>query len=183
MSFQADLAWGERFIPLVKRIVGPQLLTVSPLEVDQKRAADLILMRAEPIELGVRIRGQRYLRSYPHDFTIRYARDNGARTEFSKVMDGLMTHMFYGHALSDNGPPEFSRYFLLDMDVFRDELRLAGRERAFETQMIKRIPNGDGTHLLACDMRRFSPDLILDQGALYTETIGEHQLTFWEAYP
>jgi hypothetical protein len=151
VTFDHDKSWSDLWIRDIKRIVGPYLLSVSPIEVDRHLAADFVLLSASPLTIGARIRRPGYVERYPFDFTLRAWRDSGAETEEEKVLKGLCDLMFYGHA-----SPELDRivrWWLLDMNVFRDEIHSGKVERP------DLIPNGDGTYFRAYDVRLFSRGL------------------------
>jgi hypothetical protein len=160
MSYADDRRYSERFIPLVKQYAGPHLLRPSSFEVDTKEAADLVVLRAEPITIGVRIRRPGY-EEYINEFTLRAKRDNGVETELSKVIRGWMTWFFYGHGNEELADPHLRTWMLLDMDVFRYALAMRGQPRAFEKGAMRLIPNGDGTHFAACDLRRWPRHMVI----------------------
>jgi hypothetical protein len=161
-GYRIDRAYGERFVPLVARLLGHHALESSPFHMDARRATDLIVLRAEPLEIGVRIRRPGYEHFWP-EFTIRSHRDNGAATELAKVMQGFMTWMFYGHGNHPRAAePVLSSWMLVDMRVFRWTLQKRGEPRAREAGALVDQSNGDGTHFVACDARLFPRRLILD---------------------
>lgn len=148
MSYEADRAWSDQFIPAMKQIIGPYLLEPSSVEVDTKQAADLVVFRARDVTIACRLRRPGYADRYPFEFTIRSARDSGTRTELQKLTDGWGDWMFYGHAAAQS--PDIARWFLLDLSAWRaalirDRMAVAPRRQS----------NGDGTHFVAFDVRRF----------------------------
>ena len=40
MSYAEDRAWSDRYLPIMRQLIGPHLLMPSPLEVDAKQAAE-----------------------------------------------------------------------------------------------------------------------------------------------
>ena len=161
--YHPDRAYGERFMHLVRPIVGAHLLVPAPFEIDVSEASDLIVLRAELKAIGVRIRRPGYLEKYPNDFTIRSKRDNGIDTELAKIQDGWMDWMFYGHGNPEDCTPELRKWFLIDMDVWRHEIfRVCGSLEAAQKQGLAcEINNKDGTHFLACDVTKYPPDLVI----------------------
>lgn len=164
MSYLSDRAYGERFIPLVQKIVGPNLLSPSPFEVDTKRATDLIVLRAEAVEIGVRIRrlSGGYFEKWPNDFTIRSKRDTGAETELKKICGGWMTWMFYGHGGPEEDEPWLAGWMLVDIRLWRRAIMRIGWDEAKRRRMVACKSNGDGTHFIACDVTKYPPDLLID---------------------
>ena len=159
MSYRKDREWSDQFIPRIKWIVGPHLLVPSQFEVDAKQAADLIVLRARDMTIAARIRRCGYAESYPYEFTIRSKRDSGAKTEMAKLLEGWGDWMLYGHAAED--PGLISRWWLIDLHQWRERLLrtgFSGSWRGFSTEK----SNGDGTHFLAFDLRKFTPSILID---------------------
>lgn len=164
MSYVSDRKWSDQYLQAIRYIVGPKLLVPSPMEVDMKEAADLIVLRARDMTVACRVRRPGYADRYPWQFTIRGHRDNGMRTELAKISEGWGDWMFYGHAAEDPGAIE--RWFLIDLhvwraDIQRDAWRAAKRKPQRHSQSLQLIPNGDGTHFAAFDVRRFPPELVV----------------------
>lgn len=132
-----DRVWSDQFIPEVRRLVGPHLLVPAPFEVDAHQAGDLVLMASGDVTVAVRVRRPGYAKRFPFDITIRSARDNGVRTELTKIRDGFGSMMFYGHATSDDPDDGICRWFLIDLDVFRALL--------YGGWLGKEVSNRDGT--------------------------------------
>lgn len=148
MSYATDRAWSDQFIPHMRRIIGPHLLEPSSVEVDMQQAADLVVFRARDVTIACRVRRYGYKDRYPFEFTIRSARDSGARTEYEKLTDGWGDWMFYGHA-AERGPV-IERWWLLDLHAWRAALI---RDR--DCIVVHSKSNGDGTHFVSYDVRSF----------------------------
>ena len=71
-------------------------------------------------DIACRVRGKprRYASRFPNQFTIRYQRDNGTRTELEKIIDGWGDWFFYGH---EHGPNIYP-WYLIDLSSFRAAL-------------------------------------------------------------
>ncbi|MGF6981390.1 hypothetical protein QFZ99_000866 [Paraburkholderia atlantica] len=158
MSYSDDRLWSDQYIPAICQIVGPYLLTPAPLEVDQKQATDLIVLKGHDMMIAARVRRAEYARRYPFDFTLRCKRDNGSETELTKIFHGWADWLFYGFAHETQGAV-IARWFLVDLDEFRFELTRIGYRRPWRT-LCERHDNGDGTHFIAFDVRRFSTAVI-----------------------
>ena len=161
MSYNKDRAYGDRFMAIIKGIIGPHLLCPSPFEIDTTRASDLIVLRAEALDIGVRIRRPGYGDRWPHDFTIRAKRDSGAKTELEKVCNGWMHWMFYGHGSAEDQAPALVHWMLVDMRVWRREIMRAGWPEAKRRGLVTERSNSDGTHFVACDVRKYPNDLLI----------------------
>ena len=86
MSYRSDRAWSDRFIPAIKRIVGPHLLEPSSLKVDTEQAADLTVLTGRNLTIAARVRKPGWAKSHPFEFTLRAHRTSGARTDRKSVV-------------------------------------------------------------------------------------------------
>lgn len=152
MSFRRDFDWQMKFLPAIRNIVGPLLLEPAPFEVDAKEATDLLVLRARDMRIGCRVRRAGYAERYPWEFTIRSHRDSGAKTELNKIVEGWGDWLFYGHAEHDD-LPSLCRWFLVDLHALRAHLI-----RDQKACVPAKHSNGDGTHFVAFDVRRFPHD-------------------------
>lgn len=164
MSYAEDRAWSDRYLPIMRQLIGPHLLMPSPLEVDAKQAADLIVLRGRDMTIACRVRRHGYAARYPWDITIRSKRDSGARTELEKIVEGWADWFFYGHASLD--PGALDRWALLDLSLFRREfiregLRVAPGKPPRPGRIAQAQHNGDGTHFVAFDVRRFPRETVI----------------------
>jgi hypothetical protein len=175
-SYAYDRQWSDRFIPEIKRIVGPHLLEAADLELDAKEATDLIVFRARDMRIAARIRRAGYAERYPFDITIRAHRDSGSKTELSKIIDGFGDWFFYGHA--DASEDRIGLWWLIDLHHFRAALIRASRNNGASLQCGDKS-NGDGTYFKWFDLRSFPrspPILVAASVPLYepgTNTVDE----------
>lgn len=164
MSYAQDRKWSDRFLPAIRALVGPHLLIPAPLERDMKEASDLIVLRARDMTIACRVRRPGYADVYPWDVTLRSRRDTKAKTELQKLREGWGDWMFYGHSAADEY--SFERWFLIDLHVWRGEFVKAGiaaglGKRTAHWNILRPMSNGDGTHFVAFDLRRFPFELII----------------------
>lgn len=157
MSYAGDREWSDQHLPEVKRIVGPMLLEPAQFEIDAKQSTDLIILAARDKRIAVRIRRPGFLPRYQYDFTVRARRDSGAETELMKMQRGFADWMFYGHARNKDGPG-LAVWYVLDLDQWRYALMT---ERGVASAARQLIPNGDGTHFVAFDVREFGAQVVL----------------------
>ncbi len=151
-NYQQQRTWSDTFIPQIKRIVGPQLMSVTPDEIDCKQAADLWVFTARDMRIAARVRRNRYLK-WKYQFTLRAKLDSGVETELSKIVNGWGDWMFY--AFANEEEKQFECWWLIDLAAFRAALirdTMNGQRLIVENQS-----NGDGTHFKAFDLRSF-PD-------------------------
>lgn len=147
-AYAQDRRWSDKFIPAIKRIVGPRLLSVTPDEIDCKQAADLMVFTARDMKIAARVRRPGFSDRYPYEFTIRARRDSGAETELSKIVNGWGDWLFYGH--SNDEEKDFALWWLIDLDAFRAALIRDKGSLRFGDK-----PNGDGTYFKWFDLRSF----------------------------
>lgn len=127
-----DYAFGQAYLPRVRWILGHYLFREATWEQDAREATDLIVLKAEAIRIGVRIRrpAEADKANYRNEFTIRCERTGGVKTELAKIADGWGDYLFYGFARPD--APNLRGGLLGDLDVFRrwrlDRLAATGKE-------------------------------------------------------
>jgi hypothetical protein len=150
-----DFDWQLRFLPTIRRLVGPWLLEPAPLDLDMAEATDLVMLGARDLRIGCRVRrrkddaGRIYAERFPWDFTLRSKRDTGATTELEKITNGWGDLLFYGHEASEQSN-DIERWFLINLASWRSHLMR--RTVLWGTD----IPNGDGTYFRKWDVRDFT---------------------------
>jgi hypothetical protein len=150
-GFRRDYDWQMQFLSTIKNLIGPLLIEPAPFELDAKEATDLMVLTARDMRIGCRVRRSGYADRYPWEFTIRSHRDSGARTELQKIVEGWGDWLFYAHA-EHNELPSLCRWFLVDLHALRAHLI-----RSRDLVVPAKRSNGDGTHFVAFDLRRFPP--------------------------
>ena len=99
-TWERDKQWSDGFLPEIKRNLGEHLMGEPPVEEDQERNTDLITLWMSPVRIACRIRKPDAWQ-YRDDFTIRYSRPRGTKTELTKIIEGYGDYIFYGHADED----------------------------------------------------------------------------------
>lgn len=115
-GWQADKRYSDQFLSEIKQILGLYLIGEAPIEEDQIRNTDMIVLRLNAVRIGCRIRRSKYLQRYSNEFTIRTSRPHGTKTELAKIIEGWGDYFFYGFG-DDNG--QLARWSLGDLRVFR----------------------------------------------------------------
>ena len=151
-GYEKDRVWSDQFLPEVKQIVGPQLLEPADFKRDAMEATDLIVLQAKDMRIGVRIRRHKFLKTYPNQITIRYARESGATTEWEKICRGWGDWFFYGFASEGDKAP-LARWYLISYDALR--YHYFGY-KPFLTHGVG--DNHDGTWFKWFDLTSFPPD-------------------------
>jgi len=159
-SYVSQRAWSDRYIPEIKRIIGPLLLVEAPEQKDMREATDLIVFTARNLDIACRVRKPKYYADYPFEFTIRKAALNGGKTEWDKIREGFGDWMFYGFVADEFDPSQgFLAWYVVDLNILRAEMI------SFAVwSMNRRLPrpffaadrqNGDNTAFKAYDLRTF----------------------------
>jgi hypothetical protein len=152
MEYKQNRRWSDQYIPLISDIVGRHLLTPATREQDTTQATDLVVVRGGDMRVAARVRRPGYLSRYPDDFTIRTRAWDGGPTEMDKICSGWGDWMFYGHATREG--VGIAAWMILDLDVFRWAIALAGRSDGWEKLATIRR-NADGTELAAFSVKKF----------------------------
>lgn len=116
-TWEKDKKWSDKFLPEIKRILGEHLIGEPPIEEDQERNTDLIVLKMEAVRIGCRVRKYKYIERYSNEFTIRAGRPSGVKTELTKIIEGWGDYFFYG--FSNKQETGLFKWVLCDMDVFR----------------------------------------------------------------
>jgi len=116
-EWQSDKAWSDAYLPTIKAILGQCLIGEASREDDQERNTDLIVLRMNAVRIACRLRRQEFATKYGNEFTIRLSRPSGAKSEFTKVVEGWGDYIFYGFAAES--PPIITRWFVGDLKVLR----------------------------------------------------------------
>lgn len=149
-NYRQDRSWSDRFIPDLRRVLGPLLLAEAPQVMDKQQNTDLIFIQSATKRIACRVRRWKYFEQYPTQFTLRHRRDSGAETEYSKFIKGFGDWFVYGHATPDES--RLARAYIIDLPSLRAQLIQNPRQlKTGET------PNGDGTYFKWFDLSSFAP--------------------------
>lgn len=115
---QKDFEWQEGFLPEVQRVLTANACHLINIEVanpqaDMKRATDFHVF-TKVGDIAVRIR--RHPCTW-RDWTVRYSRPSGAKTEYEKLKEGYGD--FYLYAWEGNTPLRFQDWVLIDLHLVR----------------------------------------------------------------
>ena len=135
-----DKLWSDRFIPEIRQLIGPELITEAPAEEDALRNTDLITLKMDSYRIGCRVRHPEDYKKYRHQFTLRSTRPSGAKTELAKVIEGWGDYFFYGW--SDDAEVGLQDWLLGDLKVFRLAFATALHLNAPFWHI---VPNDDGS--------------------------------------
>ncbi len=116
MGYETDITLERRFSKTIRSILGCYFFTQETWQ-DQQEATDFAVFTAQPVKVAVRLRRHKFLLTYPHQFTIRWTRPSGIKTEIDKIRIGLVDYMLYGFV--DEEEARLVQYALCDLRVFR----------------------------------------------------------------
>lgn len=122
MGWKKDKTWSDPYLLIVKAICGLLFIGEASEDEDRERNTDLTVFSVGGVRIAVRIRRHEYWLhtkpdNYRKEFTIRYSRPNGRKTEYQKILDGWGDFLFYGFALPK--PPHLHGWGIVDLSLFR----------------------------------------------------------------
>lgn len=160
MTFRDDTAFAERFLDHMRAIAGRYLIRVAPVDEDVHRATDLIVLQLDALRIACRVRRERYLAKYGQQFTIRFERRSGTKTEFAKIIfEGWGDYLLYGFG-PERGGSYLTAWALCDLAHFRSHW--APRLRAQpDLRPGTLVPNGDGTEGRAFWYRQYPAEFVV----------------------
>lgn len=115
-GWRKDKQWSDRFLREIKGILGEHLIGEPPVEEDQERNTDLVVLKLDAVRIGCRVRKFDQIK-YADEFTIRAGRPSGAKTELTKIIEGWGDYFFY--AFADQRGERLERWMLGDLKAFR----------------------------------------------------------------
>ena len=119
MNWEINKRWSDKFIPVIKPILGYHFISEPPIEEDMNHNTDLMVLRMDAIRFGCRIRRYSYYQNdkYRNQFTIRSSLPSGGKTELTKLIEGWGDYLFYG--FSNENETDLISWFIGDLKVFR----------------------------------------------------------------
>jgi len=113
-------AWADKFMPIVRKLIGYHLIIDAPKEEDEFHNTDLMTITQGSVRIGVRLRRFDQYEKFKDGFTIRSKRESGNKTELEKIIEGWGDYFFYGFVNKEE--TSFIDWYLLDLKVFRSIL-------------------------------------------------------------
>lgn len=113
-----DKERAERHNLKIKAYLGQVFIGEAPARVDMEEATDLLVFEVKPFSVACRVRSGGYFANFHHQFTVRYERASGMRTEHEKILDGWADYMFYG--FEDVSAKRICAAHIFDLNVFRE---------------------------------------------------------------
>lgn len=115
IGWEKDKRWSDQFMDEIKSILGIHLIGEPPVEEDQERNTDLIVLKMDSVRIACRVRRNEYAVRYGEEFTVRAGRPSGIKTELTKIIEGWGDYFFYGFG----DESKLSKWTLADLNVFR----------------------------------------------------------------
>jgi len=148
-AVQYDWKWSDKYLPLIRKIVGPYLLKQSELSIDRHEATDLMLLTGRDLSIACRVRRPGF-EKYASHLTVRSKRPNSTQlTEYEKIVSGFGDLYFLAFAAKSN-EPSFSSWYLISLNAFRAHL-ITNPSRIIQGEKV----NQDGTVFRWYDLRSF----------------------------
>jgi len=157
-GWERDKAISDKYLDEIKQILGLHLIGEPPIEEDQERNTDLMVLKLDAVRVACRIReySHYFIGNRCNEFTIRSSRPSGMKTEFRKIVEGWGDYLFYG--FGDESGLRLYHWHLIDLAVFRVYLL----NMAMHGIIPSEIPNKDGSSSFrAFDINRFPEALIV----------------------
>lgn len=118
IGYEKDIRLEILFSRTIKAILGMYFFS-QDVNYDRQLATDFVIFKIPDMEIrvGVRLRRYEYFLKYPKQFTIRWERPSGVKTEIHKIREGLVNYILYGFV--DEQEKKLLQYFIADLEVFR----------------------------------------------------------------
>jgi len=117
MGYDYDIRLEHRFTKMIKAILGNYFIE-QDAQHDRQEGTDFEIFTVTPFKIGVRLRRHRYFLRYPREFTLRWSRPSGVKTEIDKVREGLVDYILYGFI--NEKETKIIQYFIGDLGIFRE---------------------------------------------------------------
>lgn len=116
-GYEEDIRLERKFTDKIKTILANQFIIQDRIA-DIKEGTDFLIFAIKPFRVAVRLRTFYHykINDRKNEFTIRWERPSGIKTEIDKIWEQLVQYFFYGFVDSDES--EIIQYFIADLNVF-----------------------------------------------------------------
>jgi hypothetical protein len=166
MNWKESKNWSDAFLPEMKRIIGEHLIGEAPIDEDQERCTDLIVLKLDAVRIACRVRKNKYMSMYGDEVTIRRKVPSGCKTELTKIIEGWGDFMLYGFASEDD--TRLEKWTLGDLKAMRIYI---ARELAAKRVPWKNRSNGAGESDFAVFKIGAIPGFVYAQSAMQQQTL------------
>jgi len=117
LGYKNDIKLEQEFARIIKSILGNQFIT-QDRDADLFQATDFLVLTFRQFKVAVRLRrfNEHYGR-YKNEFTVRWTRPSGTKTEIDKIREGGADYLLYGFVIPEER--KIISYFIADLLVFR----------------------------------------------------------------
>ncbi len=116
-TYKKDRRIEDKFSKTLKSILG-NVFIGNDINKDLNEGTDFLTFTVKPFTVGVRLRRYKYYKKYKDEFTLRWSRPSGVKTEIHKVREGLVDYILYGF-LSEKEDKIIS-YFVGSFNIFKE---------------------------------------------------------------
>jgi hypothetical protein len=160
-DWKIDKRWSDRFFPEIKRILGEHLIGEASKEDDAEKNTDLIVLKLDAVRIACRVRRHKHLEKYGNEFTLRFRRPSGVKTEFDKVIEGWGDYLFY--SFCNETETILSHWILGNLNALRLHIHKTNQRGA---KCWREFQNPDRSATLAAFRYAEIPDFIISTGCL-----------------
>lgn len=116
-GYEEDIRLERKFIGDIKIILAKQFIVQDKIA-DIKQGTDFLIFAIKPFRVAARLRTFYHFKigDRKNEFTLRWERPSGIKTEIDKIREGLVQYLFYGFVDSDES--NIIQYFIADLNVF-----------------------------------------------------------------
>ena len=118
-NFKKDIKLELKFHRQLKAILGNQFIVQDRIA-DLESGTDFQLFEIKPFTIGARLRRHEFYlnNSFRVEFTIRWERPSGVKTEIHKIRERLVDYIIYGFINKEED--KIVQYFIGDLEIFRN---------------------------------------------------------------
>lgn len=116
-NFDIDSRLEIKFANQIKATLGMAFIK-KDIEMDLKQGTDFLIFTIAPLKCGARLRRKNeYYENNKKEFTIRWSRPSGVKTEIHKIKECLVDYLWYGFLNEEE--TKIIKYFIGDLKIFR----------------------------------------------------------------
>lgn len=116
MTYAIDRRIEDVKAQLIKNILAQSFIRKIE-KADLEEGQDFGIYSVKPFNVGVRLRRFKHFQKYNREFTIRWSRPSGIKTEIDKIREALVDFILYGFL--DKKGQNIIQYFIGDLKIFR----------------------------------------------------------------
>lgn len=116
-GYEETIRLERKFTDQIKVILAKEFIIQDAIA-DLKQGTDFLTFQISPFRVAARLRTFYHykINDRKNEFTIRWGRPSGVKTEIDKIREGLVQYFFYGF-VNDN-ETDIIQYFIADLNMF-----------------------------------------------------------------